>query len=96
MTYKLIDAEERNETTPDTFWIPTLETRQSVEIGQWVKLIFKSKEGIERMWVKVTNVEGNLAGTLDNDPVFLPIKHGDMIDFEHKHITDILNDDEKQ
>lgn len=95
MNYQLIDVEERNKKHPDTFWIPSLEDRTDIDVGQWVKLIFQGKEITERMWVKVTNIVGSLVGTLDNDPAALPITHGDSIDFEPKHIMDILDNDDE-
>lgn len=95
MNYQLVDVEERNKNNPDTFWIPSLEDRQDIDVGQWVKLGFKGKEITERMWVKVTNIVGSLVGTLDNDPAVLPIAHGDSIDFEPKHIMEILDNDDE-
>ena len=91
MKYQLIDAEKRHKQNSESFWIPSLEERQDIDVGQWVKLIFKGKEGTERMWVKVT---GGLVGTLDNDPVLLPLSHGDTVTFEYKHIIEILDDEE--
>lgn len=61
--------------------------------GRVAKLIFQPPEGVqakpERMWVEVTAVNGDsYTGTLANQPVNLPLRHGDPVSFTAAHIID--------
>jgi hypothetical protein len=84
----LSDAGEKNRHFPATFLIAPEETRQSLKVGDFAKLCFESKGHGERMWVVITNVlaPGKYEGTLDNDPVSVPLKYGDKVKFEARHI----------
>jgi hypothetical protein len=68
----------------ETFDVPTREELLAVKVGDFVKVIFESlRGGCERMWVKLTKCDpGELwEGTLANDPVIVPLKHGDVVSF---------------
>jgi len=86
------DAEERNTANPTTFEIPSRHERESVRIGNFVKLLFlpDHEQRGERMWVKVTQrKEGRYVGTLDNHPiVVMSLEHGDTVEFGPEHILD--------
>ena len=85
----LVDAVEMNRKHPETFHIESEEARRSLQVGDWARLGFQC-EGLagERMWVKITEVlgDGKYVGTLDNDPVNLPLKRGKKVSFEARHI----------
>ena len=58
--WELDDGEERHLGAPGTFWIPDLEVRQGLEVGDFAKLVFRiavddDADGVavERMWVIV-------------------------------------------
>ena len=54
--FTLIDGEARHIAYPDTFHIPSMEERQKLEPGQYVKLGFQEGENTERAWVQVKTV----------------------------------------
>lgn len=90
-TWKLTDAEKETEAYPETFHIPLLEKRMSLNVGDAVKLSFESKVGYatERMWVFVTDIfePGKYSGEIDNEALNpnLP-RLGELVLFEAKHI----------
>ena len=77
-----------------TFDLPTREELLKVKPGYWVKLIFTDEKGDngERMWVRVTKVDGTYGyGYLDNeplDPITLGVKRGDEVKF---HLGDVIS-----
>jgi hypothetical protein len=97
--YELDDGEAINREAPDTFWIPSLESRCNLHSGQIVKLIFRihvvSEEvdevHVERMWVKVTGRSDSLyTGELDNQPYCTnDMSPGFRVAFEPRHIINI-------
>ena len=91
--YRLVDAEKRHARYPKTFWIPRLSVRKSLKKGDRAQLIFSGKE---RMWVVVTERHtcpacGRrwYAGTLQNQPVDVPIKFGARMEFKPKHVIQV-------
>ncbi len=99
--WELDDGEVRHASYPDTFWIPDIKDRISLQIGDSAKLRFMSRvvdeKGAEevcneRMWVRVEEVyNGFYFGTLDNQPECTPdFKSGQQVWFEPRHIVDIL------
>lgn len=99
MKYTLIDGVERNDDNPDTFYIPSVKDKETVNFGTLVKLGFETDDceecGGERMWVVVTQkTEGGFVGTLNNHPVFLDLKFGDVVHFESKNIIDIVEEED--
>lgn len=95
--YELTDAVARSTAHPNSFFIPSAEERDAVDVGDHVKLIFEETGmGGERMWVVVEAVdpEGHLHGRLINFPVLLEdAEFGDPVHFERKHIIDIKPSD---
>lgn len=93
--WKLVNAETRAKTSPETFEIPDREARESLKPGNIVKLIFELQNSTdiagERMWVEIIGKADNMyIGTLDNDPQFIKdLAAGDKIDFRPEHITEI-------
>lgn len=96
--YELDNAEEIHREYPDTFWIPETKKRESIEVGDVVKLIFRMEEtkgsdavSVERMWVEVTKI--NLPfyiGRLDNNPYGSECVVCDqMVTFKPCHIIEI-------
>src|SRR5437870_1850063 len=74
--WALDNGEERHRQSPDTFEIPSEAVRRSLKPGDTVKLLFREKDGpersvqCERMWVRVTGMEGDrYVGRLDSQPV---------------------------
>ena len=77
-SWELRSAEKSNAEHPDTFWIPPLEIRDSLQRGQAARLIFdietvddngECSVGGERMWVVVAERHGDhYIGILDNPP----------------------------
>ena len=76
--WQLTSGESRNAAAPDSFPIPTLEERSSLEPGQAAKLIFEVEANepdgrvttsTERMWVVITErTSDGYIGILDNEP----------------------------
>ena len=95
LKYTLVDGIERNESNPDTFWIPSEESKNSLTVGDMAKLGFLDKGGNgERMWVEITEKdEDSFKGTLSNQPVFLKLTYGDKVSFESKHIIGLIKEE---
>src|SRR4051812_951799 len=100
--WKLISAEDRNATYPDTFQIPGREKRESLVTGDAAKLLFdiETREegrvvdrGVDRMWVIIKGrTEGGYIGVLDSNcgtAENLHLKEGDNITFGPEHIVEI-------
>lgn len=99
--YQLDNGEELNKEYPDTFWIPEKEDRESLKVGDLVKLIFSMEENIgsdevsvERMWVEITDVYPNYyKGKLDNDPAGSDcVQCGQLVTFQACHVIDIYEE----
>ena len=101
----LHSGEEYHATAPETFPIPSLDARENLKPGDFVKLIFEihvdSDEDpyqVERMWVIVREVtaEGYL-GVLDNDPYCISENDqfwsGIELPFEPQHVIAIQSRD---
>lgn len=93
MKWYLDDVREMNAAAPYTFYIPSEEVLRQLKVGDLVKLIFTNEHpssdgyGGERMWVKITDVQGNqFEGVLDNEPYYLPIEVGTELSFGIEHI----------
>ena len=97
----LEDGEQLHREAPETFWLPELKDRQSLEPGDLVKLIFRiavDKEdepvAVERMWVIVRERVGDqYLGILDNDPYAIDeneeLWNGTELPFSPRHVIDI-------
>ena len=96
--YELDDGEALSREYPDTFSIPDKEDRDSLQIGDTVKLVFRMEEtkgsddlAVERMWVEITAKHPTgYEGTLANQPAGSEcLHHGQLIPFLACHIIDI-------
>jgi len=78
--FYLDDATAYERLYPETYQVPSQQIRESLLVGDLVKLIFRFADEqaprkdneCERMWVLVTEVDGEncrYKGTLDNDPL---------------------------
>lgn len=96
MSWWLESTEARSIRFPDTFHIPSRDARDSLRVGDQVKLFFtfsKKKKGCvgERMWVEVTEVATNAyQGELRNTPTKIKdLKHGDKVAFLALNVAEI-------
>jgi hypothetical protein len=88
------DAEQAHRDAPASYSIPRFEQRNSLRVGDLVKLVFlgdrPSDQGHtgERMWVQVVEIVPNgYVGALDNQPRFLvDLKPGARISFGAHHV----------
>ena len=90
-TITLLDGDEQHARHPETFWMPPLAERQSLQPGDLVKLVFLGEPVPERMWVRVLSgePEGSYYGTLINTPLGLEgIDYGDEVFFSASHVID--------
>jgi hypothetical protein len=82
---------------------PSKKPRDNLEVGTYVKLLFRfapedaerRDKQTERMWVVVTDIDedGNYIGTLDNDPHHSDtLSSGDTIHFHPLHVMEILDE----
>lgn len=94
----------RNEQHPDTFWIPDEAIRRSLEIGDFVKVMFEYTHpeayddddmfAGERMWVEVVDLNGPyFIGKLRNRPICTSEWHDldfdSEITFLPEHVIDV-------
>lgn len=88
--WSLRDVVEWNAQHPQTYPVPG--DTSGVVPGRLVKLVFVPDAGIgERMWVLVTEVEGDrMVGLLDNDPAGIAgLLAGDRVEFERRHVLEL-------
>lgn len=99
--YELDNGEEIHQEYPDSFWIPEKDKRESLSVGDIVKLIFRMEEtkgsddvSVERMWVEVTSVNPPFyLGKLDNDPAGSDcVTSGQVVTFKSCHVIDIYKE----
>jgi hypothetical protein len=94
------DGEAAHAESPETFWIPPQEARETLDPGDLVKIRFyirapnASGELVdhgERMWVKVKEHAGDwYRGELDNDPYCTDaIRAGMELWFHPRHVIAI-------
>jgi uncharacterized protein YegJ (DUF2314 family) len=95
--YTLTNGIESNKAYPNTFWIPSDEDKDLLDIGDACKLIFEpdnEEQLTERMWVNIIEINGDeFVGELDNNPVSLNMKPGDLVKFHRDAIVDICFED---
>ena len=98
------DAEAAQAATPDTYWIPDLDIRNSLQIRDFAKIRFyirtedddgEIEDHGERMWVKVVGqLEDWYRGELANQPSATPeIKPGFEVWFQARHVINIQRAD---
>ncbi|MEZ9412553.1 DUF2314 domain-containing protein [Vibrio lentus] len=99
--YQLDNGEELNKEYPDSFWIPDKEVRESLKVGDSVKLIFRMEEtkgsedvSVERMWVEITAKYPNYyEGKLDNDPDGSDcVLCGQLVIFQSSHVIEVYEE----
>ena len=95
--WRLKDAEARSEAAPDSFFIPPRAKRESLRVGDRVKLLFEGTtndgdEVVERMWVEVVSVRsGTYDGELANKPSEIrSIRVGERVAFGPEHVAAYL------
>lgn len=98
--YDFENVEEMARENPDTFRILPREVRETLEVGDYAKLLFvfspssEENPGGERMWVSVTarSSDGSTyMGLLSNIPTIAPnLKMGDLVYFKPEHICQIM------
>lgn len=95
--YVLEDPRPIAAEAPYTYFLPPAQELDALAKGDSVQLVFRpvperEKWGAERMWVTVTEVEGNhLTGRLENQPDDMPFLHpGDTVAFERYQVIDII------
>ena len=89
---KLESTVERNRAAPYTFEIPSKEERESVQPGNYAKIIVLPKNNPgERIWVKVISKlsNGRYLGSFANDPIFFKAKYEDEVIFREYNIAAI-------
>lgn len=89
--YSLVDVEERARQHPETFRIPSQFERQNLVPGDVVQLIFRFRQGVERMWVEVRGRDESFIyeGALRNTPGNDDLRWGDAIHFQARHVARI-------
>jgi hypothetical protein len=97
----LDDAERQSRTHPDSFFIPARERRESLVVGDQVKLVFlfspPTEASGERMWVDVVDVaDGRYVGELRNEPRYIAaLTTGSRVEFAPEHVASIAVDEEE-
>lgn len=98
VSFKLVDAEERNRQHPTTFHIPTRSQREGLHVGDCAKLTLEadpvpaySPTG-DRLWFRILppQTPGYYLGELLNTPAsFRGLAPGDVLGFKPEHIADL-------
>jgi len=101
----LEDGEDYHRAAPTTFWIPSREARESLQPGDFAKLIFRisvdnpeEPVAVERMWVLLRErVPYGYLGILDNNPAAIAENDewsGIELPFGPHHVINIETRDE--
>jgi hypothetical protein len=109
--WQLISGEARHARSPAAFWIPDLDKRRTLKVGQAAKLIFEIESenehgeverDTERMWVVVSEiVSPYYIGRLSNQPATIPeasafyLRQDVEVPFLPEHVIDIDDPPEK-
>jgi len=105
--WELDNGEEYHSGSPDSFWIPSRELRETLRRGDYAKLIFRICVGddeepvaVERMWVLVRGrVDKTYFGVLDNEPDALAENEdfwlGTELPFRAEHVINIMPADQE-
>ena len=98
---KLIDGVWSNMRHPDSFEIPDQAVRESLRVGDMVKISFEetSSFGAERIWAQVTKIQHRgqrkYEGELRNTPFFIPYDFGSKVTFNAEHVIGVHMDDDE-
>jgi hypothetical protein len=68
--------------------------RHRVEQGMWAKVGVLTGTASERFWCRVIQVTSDgtrLLAIVDNNPVQAPLKSGDQIVLQHRHVLEMAN-----
>ena len=86
--YNFVDAVETHKLHPETFKIPSEKHKKQIQPGDFVKVCHNG----ERFWTKIKDInESKIIAFVDNDLICpQPFKYGDIIEFEHRHIYNII------
>lgn len=92
--YTLINAETWNKETEGQFWIPPESDRKAIILKSMVKLRFHSEGHGEGLWVQVFSFieadgQKKYYGHLQNSPVSVRARYGDLVEFGPEHVIDI-------
>ncbi|KPF72363.1 hypothetical protein IP88_10165 [alpha proteobacterium AAP81b] len=95
--YAIGDPQPVAASAPYTYFLPTTTRLNAIAVGDLVQLIIRgippgTKYDAERMWVRVTAIDGNaMVGDLDNEPFDIPhLKPGHEIRFRRSDIIAIV------
>lgn len=102
----LEDGEDYHRAAPETFWLPERTRRETLQPGDYAKLIFRialedadnERDAVERMWVLVRERSGGCYfGLLDNEPDAIEENDelwlGTELPFEARHVIDVIDAD---
>ena len=82
-----VDAQQMRLQYPDTFEAPNKEELDDIEPNDSVKVCVND---VERFWVTVTEIDGNvIKGTVDNYVTLVPLTIDEEIEFEKRHVYSI-------
>ena len=93
--YSIDDGEAMHRSAPETFWIPSAQERAALQPGEYVRLGFRLEvESLsigERMWVQVTQREGDsYIGRLANAPErIIMLRFRDLVRFKARNVLKI-------
>ena len=105
--WELDNGEDHHAEAPDTFWIPARVARETLQVGDFAKLIFRialddanDSCSVERMWVLVRGKIGDTYfGILENEPDAIEENEelwlGTELPFRAEHVIDILPADKE-
>lgn len=88
-----IDAQEMALLHPDTFEAPSADDLAKITVGDYVKIC----PGEERFWCRVEEIDhgsGRIMAAVANTLIFYPWAVGEELDFETRHIYQILKNHE--
>jgi hypothetical protein len=95
-TWSIDDPRPVAATAPYTYYLLAEELLAAIAVGDLVKAVFRPlpadrKYDAERMWVRVTAIDGDLlTGELDNDPLDMPqLQAGSIVQIPRAHVIDI-------
>ena len=93
--YKIEDPRPIKADAPYTFFLPSNDRLNALEVGDSVKIVIQSiPAGLdydaERMWLEIVSIDGdNIKGSLDNEPFDMPqLKPKDIVKFKRWHVID--------
>ena len=99
MEYVLVNAAKLHEERPELLEVlPTKEEIDSVDVNDYVRLIFSYGGGTIQMWVKiVTRGDGGARGILLGVPVpGMPLEIGAMIEFALGDIARVIAEEDAE